>query len=292
MENTILITGANGQLGSEFKALKNNFPEYNFLFVGKDDLNITDKFSVKNYLKKHEVNYVINCAAYTAVDAAEEDHLRTYEINVTGPKYLAEICNKRNIILFHVSTDYAFDGKKTTDYTEEDLTVPLSVYGKTKLEGEKIIQKHCPSSYIIRTSWLYSAFNKNFVKSMLNLAKTKNELGIVADQYGSPTYAENLANTIMTMLIETNEEEEKFGIYHYSNEGVTTWCEFAKRIMEEANTGCIVKPITTDEYPLPASRPKNSSMSKDKIKNFFNIKIPNWEDSLKLCMNQILINHE
>jgi dTDP-4-dehydrorhamnose reductase len=189
----------------------------------------------------------------------------------------------------HVSTDYVFDGKSSEAYTEESKTAPLSVYGRTKLSGEIAIKANCKAHYIIRTSWLYSTFNANFVKSMLKLAETRSELGIVADQYGSPTYAKDLANAIMNMIKKTDNGtvKNKFGVYHYSNEHTTTWCAFAKEIMQLTNTNCIIKPITTEEYPVAAQRPKDSTMSKEKIKKTFKIAIPKWEDSLKACINNL-----
>jgi dTDP-4-dehydrorhamnose reductase len=190
----------------------------------------------------------------------------------------------------HVSTDYVFDGKSSEAYTEESKTAPLSVYGRTKLSGEIAIKENCKEHYIIRTSWLYSSFNANFVKSMLKLAETRDELGIVSDQHGSPTYAKDLAKAIMTIIIKTDNEsvKDKFGTYHYSNEGKTTWYGFAKKIMELAQTGCNVKPITTEEYPVPAPRPKDSTMSKEKIRTTFKLTIPDWNESLKTCLNELL----
>ena len=292
MGKNILITGANGQLGSEFKSIKENYTDFNFIFVSKNDLNIADENAVNAFLKENSISYLVNCAAYTAVDAAEENEELAHIINSKGAEILAKACKQSNIVLLHVSTDYVFNGESSEAYNETDKTLPLSVYGKSKLFGEIAIKENCESHYIIRTSWLYSSFNANFVKSMLKLAETRDELGIVADQFGSPTYAKDLANAIMIMIRKTDNGsvKNKFGIYHYSNEQVTTWCAFAKEIMEIAETGCIINPITTKEYPLPAPRPKDSSMSKDKIKNTFKLDIPKWEDSLKACMNLLLVN--
>jgi dTDP-4-dehydrorhamnose reductase len=292
MSKNILITGANGQLGSEFKSIKENYPDFNFIFVSKEILNITNESEVTTFLKTNTINYLVNCAAYTAVDAAEENKESAQFVNATGAEILAKACNSTNTVLLHVSTDYVFDGKSSEAYTEDDKTLPLSVYGKSKLHGEIAIKANYASHYIIRTSWLYSTFNANFVKSMLKLAETRNELGIVADQYGSPTYAKDLANALMVMIKKTDNKsvKNKFGVYHYSNEHVTTWCAFAKEIMKLANTGCVINPITTEDYPLPAPRPKDSSMSKEKIKSTFKLTIPKWEDSLKVCINQLLVN--
>ena len=292
MSKNILITGANGQLGSEFKSIKENYADFNFIFVSKEALNITNESEVTTFLKANTINYLVNCAAYTAVDAAEENEKSALLVNATGAEILAKACNSTNTVLLHVSTDYVFDGKSSEAYTEDHKTLPLSVYGKSKLHGEIAIKANCAAHYIVRTSWLYSTFNANFVKSMLKLAETRNELGIVADQYGSPTYAKDLANALMVMIKKTdnNSVKNKFGVYHYSNEHVTTWCAFAKEIMKLANTGCVINPITTEEYPLPAPRPKDSSMSKEKIKSTFKLTIPKWEDSLKICINQLLVN--
>ena len=292
MRKNILITGSNGQLGSEFKSIKENFTAFNFIFVTKEEFNITNETGVNTFLKQYNIDYLVNCAAYTAVDTAEENEASAQMINAKGAEVLAKACNNKGTVLLHVSTDYVFDGKSSEAYTEEDKTLPLSVYGKTKLHGEIAIRANCEAYYIIRTSWLYSTFNANFVKSMLKLAETRNELGIVADQYGSPTYAKDLANAIMIMIKKTDNEsvKNKFGTYHYSNDHVTTWCAFAKEIMELANTGCVVNPITTEEYPLPAPRPKDSRMSKEKIKNTFKLVIPKWEDSLKVCINRLLVD--
>lgn len=292
MSKNILITGANGQLGSEFKSIKENYAEFNFIFVSKEALNITNESEVTTFLKANTINYLVNCAAYTAVDAAEENEKSALLVNATGAEILAKACNSTNTVLLHVSTDYVFDGKSSEAYTEEHKTLPLSVYGKSKLQGEIDIKANCAAHYIVRTSWLYSTFNANFVKSMLKLAETRNELGIVADQYGSPTYAKDLANALMVMIKKTDNKsvKNKYGVYHYSNEHFTTWCAFAKEIMKLANTGCIINPITTEEYPLPAPRPKDSSMSKEKIKSTFKLTIPKWEDSLKICINQLLVN--
>jgi len=294
MNNNILIVGAEGQLSNEINAITKSFSRFKFQFATIDDLDITDESAVTNYLNQNKTNYIINCAAYTAVDDAEENEDLAFLVNARGPEILAKVSNELNILLIHISTDYVFDGKKTGDYVENDITIPLSVYGKSKLKGELEVLKNCNTAYVIRTSWLYSSFNANFVKSMLKLAETRKELDIVADQYGSPTYAKDLANVILTIIDKYHRKKviDGFGIYHYSNEGVTTWYGFAKRIMDEAKTGCIINPISTIEYPLPAARPQNSSMSKEKIKKHFGLKIPTWKESLKSCMNQILFNNE
>ena len=281
----VLITGSNGQLGSEIKELATKYKKVDLIFKDLPELDICNFEALQAFIIDHKINVVVNCAAYTAVDAAEENEKSALLVNATGAEILAKACNSTNTVLLHVSTDYVFDGKSSEAYTEEHKTLPLSVYGKSKLQGEIDIKANCAAHYIVRTSWLYSTFNANFVKSMLKLAETRNELGIVADQYGSPTYAKDLANALMVMIKKTDNKsvKNKYGVYHYSNEHFTTWCAFAKEIMKLANTGCIINPITTEEYPLPAPRPKDSSMSKEKIKSTFKLTIPKWEDSLKIC---------
>ena len=225
MSKNILITGANGQLGSEFKSIKENYADFNFIFVSKEALNITNESEVTTFLNANTINYIVNCAAYTAVDSAEENEASAQFVNAAGAEILAKACTSTNTVLLHVSTDYVFDGESSKAYTEEDKTAPLSVYGRSKLAGEIAIKENCEAHYIVRTSWLYSSFNANFVKSMLKLAETRNELGIVADQYGSPTYAKDLANALMVMIKKTEDKSviNKFGVYHYSNEQQTTW---------------------------------------------------------------------
>lgn len=294
MSTKILVTGGNGQLGNEFRSIQNSYPDYNFIFLSKSELDITDPTQVSEYLNLVNIPFIINCAAYTAVDDAEQNLNMARSINAEGPKILAEACSQKNITLFHISTDYVFDGKSKVPYNEDDITSPLSIYGKTKLEGEQNVHAHWSKSYIIRTSWLYSSYNQNFVKSMLRLGEERSELGIVSDQFGSPTYAHDLAKAIMHIVTQTtnNQNNAPYGIYHYSNEGCTSWYEFAKEIMHIAGINCQVNPITTEQYPTPAPRPSNSVMSKEKIKEHFHLEIPHWKKSLKLCMNEIFAKHE
>lgn len=280
--NNILVTGSNGQLGSEIKELSEAY-NYNFIFTDRDKLDISNKNAVKEFIKNNHINIILNCAAYTAVDKAEDDVVNADAINHLAVKYLAEVSKENKIKLVHVSTDYVFDGTNHKPYTEDDITNPNGVYGKTKLDGEKAMQEISPqNSIIIRTSWVYSSFGNNFVKTMLRLGKEKNELGVIFDQVGTPTYAKDLAKTILDILPNIKNKEVK--IYNYSNEGVLSWYDFAKEIMRMAKLGCSINPIETKEYPTPAKRPHYSLLNKSKIKEKFNIIIPYWKDSLDECL--------
>ena len=281
----ILVTGANGQLGSEIKNLSSEY-NYNFFFTDRDSLDITDEKDIKKFIETNDINTIINCAAYTAVDKAEEDAVNADRINHLAVKYLAEISKDKNIKLVHVSTDYVFDGTNHKPYSENDSTHPNGVYGRTKLDGEKSMQEISPdNSIIIRTSWVYSSFGNNFVKTMLRLGKERNSLGVIFDQAGTPTYARDLAKTILEIL--PNIENEKVEVYNYSNEGVLSWYDFAKEIMRMAKIDCQINPIETKEYPTPASRPYYSLLNKSKIKKEYNIIIPYWKDSLDECLRKM-----
>ena len=281
----VLVTGSNGQLGSEIKELSKDYT-YNFFFADRDTLDIADKTDIESFCTKNDINIIINCAAYTAVDKAEEDESNANKINHLAVKYLAEISKEKNIKLIHISTDYVFDGENHRPYVETDSTNPNGVYGKTKLDGEKAIQAINPSnSIIIRTSWVYSSFGANFVKTMLRLGKEKESLGVIFDQVGTPTYAKDLARTILEIL--PSIENEKVEIYNYSNEGVLSWYDFAKEIMKMAKLECQVNPIETKAYPTPATRPHYSLLNKSKIKKEYNIAIPYWKDSLEYCLRTI-----
>jgi len=280
--NNILVTGSNGQLGSEIRDLSNKY-DYNFFFTCRDDLDIANEEDVKNYIETNNIKIIINCAAYTAVDKAEEDKLNADKINNLAVKNLAQIAKEKNIKLVHVSTDYVFDGTNHKPYTEDDVTNPNGVYGKTKLDGENAMQDINPkNSIIIRTSWVYSSFGNNFVKTMLRLGKERDELGVIFDQVGTPTYARDLAECILDIL--PNIKNEKVSIYNYSNEGVLSWYDFAKEIMKMAKLDCKVNPIETKAYPTPATRPHYSLLNKSKIKEDFDIIIPYWKDSLDKCL--------
>ncbi|WP_345992893.1 dTDP-4-dehydrorhamnose reductase [Sulfurimonas sp. HSL-1716] len=280
--HNILITGADGQLGSEIKALHDDYP-YSCFFTDKDSLNITDYKAVQRFCEKNNIQTIINCAAYTAVDKAESDAENADKINHLAVANLALTAKEKNIRLIHISTDYVFDGRHHKPYNEEDTPNPESVYGKTKYEGEKAMIKAAPkNSIIIRTSWIYSSFGTNFVKTMLRLGREKERLGVIYDQVGTPTYAKDLIRTILTILPDI--KNEKVEIYNYSNEGVLSWYDFAKEIMRMAKLKCEIDPIEAKEYPLPASRPHCSLLSKAKIKKEFGITIPFWKDSLDACL--------
>lgn len=281
----ILVTGSNGQLGSEFKELSSNY-QYNFFFTNKEQLNIASKNAIEDFINKNQIDTIINCAAYTAVDKAQNDKENADLINHKAVAYLAELAKVKNISLIHISTDYVFNGKNFKPYIENDCVEPHSVYGKSKLDGELAMQKSNPkNSIIIRTSWVYSYYGANFVKTMLRLGREKESLGVIFDQVGTPTYAKDLAKTILNILPKINNENVE--IYHYSNEGVLSWYDFAKEIMRMAKLGCIINPIETSEYPTPATRPHYSLLNKKKIKSTFNIQIPFWKDSLDDCLQRL-----
>ena len=278
----ILVTGSNGQLGSEIKELSSNY-FYNFFFTDRNSIDITSKDSIRSFCQTNNINVIINCAAYTAVDKAELDELNADLVNRKAVKKLALVSSELNIKLIHISTDYVFDGKNFKPYCEEFQTNPQGVYGKTKLDGENEMRDINPkNSIIIRTSWVYSSFGNNFVKTMLRLGKEKKELGVIFDQVGTPTYARDLALTILDIIPQINND--KVEIYNYSNEGVLSWYDFAKEIMKMAKLNCKINPIETFEYPTPAKRPHYSLLNKSKIKSTFNIEIPYWKDSLDECL--------
>ncbi|MCT7487103.1 dTDP-4-dehydrorhamnose reductase [Aliarcobacter cryaerophilus] len=283
--HNILVTGSNGQVGSELKELSSNY-SYNFFFTDKETLDITNEEALKNFIQSNNINTIINCAAYTAVDKAESDEHNAGLINRKAVKKLAKLSQQNNIKLIHISTDYVFDGKAYKPYCEEFQTNPQSVYGKTKLDGENELIKINPhNSIIIRTSWVYSSFGNNFVKTMLRLGKEKESLGVIFDQVGTPTYAKDLAKTILDILPQINND--KVAIYNYSNEGVLSWYDFAKEIMKMAKLPCKINPIETFQYPTPAKRPHYSLLNKSKIKSTFNIEIPYWKDGLDDCLKRL-----
>lgn len=282
----ILVTGSNGQLGNEIKAISQNYPDYNFIFTDINELDITEYQDINNFFSKNKIDFVINCAAYTAVDKAEEDTDNARYINVNAVKYLSQISRKNNCFLIHISTDYVFDGKNYKPYSENDPICPNSAYGKTKAEGEAEVKTHTDKAIIIRTSWLYSSFGHNFVKTIIKYGKERGKLNVVFDQVGSPTYAADLAESIL-YIIPYLKAKNNIDIYHYSNEGVCSWYDFAKEIIELTNISCDINPIETKDYPLPAPRPHFSVLDKSKIKKEFQIKIPHWKDSLKKCINKI-----
>jgi len=283
--NNILVTGSSGQLGSELKELSGKY-SYNYFFTDRDILDITNENDVKNFIVNNEIDMIINCAAYTAVDKAENDAVNADAINHIALKHLAMIVKENKIKLIHISTDYVFDGKNYKPYSEEDITNPNTVYGKTKLDAEKALQIINPSNaIIIRTSWVYSSYGANFVKTMLRLGQEKEQLGVIYDQVGSPTYAKDLAQTILKIIPQLNNETIE--IYNYSNEGVLSWYDFAKEIMRMTKCDCNIYPIETKEYPTPAKRPHYSLLNKSKIKKAFDIEIPFWKDSLDECLRKM-----
>jgi dTDP-4-dehydrorhamnose reductase len=282
---TILVTGANGQLGSELKVISTYEP-YQFIFTDVAELNLTKGEEVNSFFNTHKIDYCINCAAYTAVDKAEKDIAAARAINVEAVQNLAEACTINHTTLFHISTDFVFRGNAYAPISEDMKPDPISVYGFTKLEGENIALTTNPKTIVIRTAWLYSSFGGNFVKTMIRLGKERGQVGVIADQIGSPTYASDLAKVIIDIIksAEHIDLEDNYGVYHYSNEGVASWYDFAKAIFEMKTMDVEVKPLKTEEYPTPAKRPHYSLMDKTKIKNTFRIRIPYWRDSLKTCL--------
>jgi len=277
----VLVTGANGQLGSELRFLA---PEEGFVFTDREALDICDKDAVADFVRRENIGAIVNCAAYTAVDKAEGEPELAEKINHEAVRNLAEIAKENALRLIHISTDYVFDGKGYKPYKEEDPTAPNSVYGETKLRGEKTIHEVAPeNAVIIRTSWVYSSFGNNFVKTMLRLGKEREELGVIYDQIGTPTYARDLAQTVLYML-ENPKTSDKTEVYHYSNEGAISWYDFAKEIMKMAKLSCKINPLETWQYPTPAARPHYSLLNKAKIKNDYGIEIPYWKDSLFECL--------
>jgi len=289
----VLVTGANGQLGSEIRrAVKGHEANLSFIFTDVAELDITDLDTLKNFVKENQIKYIVNCAAYTAVDKAEDDVELCYKINRDAVRNLGVAAADNGANVIHVSTDYVFDGTNTRPYVETDPVSPRSVYGKSKQEGEAALIEVCPASAIIRTAWLYSIFGNNFVKTMIKLGKERESLSVVADQTGTPTNAADLAKAIVR-IIDYSEANSRFesGIYHYSNEGVTTWYDFTVEIHKDAGiTTCKVSPITTDQYPTRAVRPQYSVLDKTKIKNTFGIDIPQWQDSLQVCIEELTRN--
>lgn len=283
---TILVTGANGQLGQELQILAPGFADYKFLFTTKDELDIIHPVETAAYFSNHSIDFCINCAAYTAVDKAESEKESAFFINAYAVACIADICHKNKTQLIHISTDYVFDGTASQPYKESDKTNPVSVYGKSKMHGEELALRNEPSAIIIRTSWLYSSFKNNFVKTMLRLMKEKESINVVNDQFGSPTYAADLAAAILH-IIASGTSKENHGIYHYTNAGFITWYEFALAIKKLKGSTCVVNPITTAEYPTAAKRPGYSVLDTTKIKEIFGLVIPEWEEGLKRCLEKL-----
>lgn len=280
---TILVTGANGQLGSEIKTIASEFPQYQFLFVTREELAIEDIDAVKKYFAGHHIDHCINSAAYTAVDKAEIEKSKAFLINAEAVGSLAAICRQHDVRLIHISTDYVFDGTAKQPYKETDKTCPVNTYGESKLKGEELALQNNPSTIIIRTAWVYSSFGNNFVKTMLRLMKEKESINVVNDQFGCPTYASDLAKAIM-QIISSGKTKENPGIYHYCSTGITNWYEFALAIKDLSNSSCSVNPISTAQYPTAAKRPAYSVLDTTKIRQAFNISITHWKDSLQHCI--------
>ena len=280
----VLVTGASGQLGQSLQFIAAEYPQIDFRFFSSQDLDITQKTKIEAIFKNIKPRFCLNAAAYTAVDKAESEPEKAYEINVTGAGNLAEVCKEFGAKLIHLSTDFIFDGTQKTPYNEDDPTNPKSVYGQTKLDGEKAIQALFDDYFIIRTSWVYSQFGSNFMKSMLRLSKERETLSIVNDQVGTPTNAVDLALVLVQIILHNvqNPKRKTYGIYNFSNEGQCSWFDFAKKIFEINNIKINLKPIPSSDYPTPAERPKYSVLDKNKIKRVFGVEVKKWEDSLKI----------
>ena len=280
----ILITGCRGQLGNELQLQEAEHPSHQFFNTDIEELNICDQAAVDAYVAENQIDGIINCAAYTAVDKAESDKEKCTTLNTVAPAYLANAVEQRGGWIIQISTDYVFNGKGYLPYKEEDTPSPDSVYGSTKLASELGVSKFCKNAMVVRTAWLYSTFGHNFVKTMIRLGMERKEIGVVADQVGTPTYARDLASALLTIV----EKGIKPGVYHYTNEGVASWYDFTKAIHRIYGIqGCNVKPLHTDEYPTPAKRPHYSILDKTKIKKAFGIEIPHWEESLKDCIEML-----
>ena len=280
----ILITGANGQLGKEFQKISSFFSQFDFIFLSREDLPIHNFEEVRKVFEDNHPQYLINCAAYTAVDRAEQEKELAFLVNGEAVGVLAAVCKEHNTKFIHISTDYVFDGAASAPYKEDSPTNPQGVYGSSKLEGEKQAMQINPDCLIIRTSWVYSEFGKNFVKTMLKLIHEKDKINVVNDQIGTPTYAKDLANAILQII---STETWHPGIYHYSNDGVISWYDFAKLLKEFSGSSCQIHPISTSEYPTPAKRPPYSVLDKNKIQQVYNIRLRNWQDSLGECLLQL-----
>ena len=294
-KKTILVTGANGQLGSEMRVASSTYSAYNFLLVTKEDLPIEDVEAVQKYFDSHAIHYCINCAAYTAVDKAETEPEKAMLINATAVGNLAKVCKERNAQFIHISTDYVFDGTATAPYNEDDPVSPVNWYGASKLKGEALALQNNPHSIIIRTAWVYSSFGNNFVKTMLRLMSERESIQVVSDQQGCPTYAADLAAAIMQIINQLNEPSTMLNgalpssnIYNYCNKGSTNWYQFALAIKELSGSKCTVNPIPASQYPTPAKRPPYSVMDTAKIQQTFNLSIPEWKDSLANCLKVLL----
>jgi dTDP-4-dehydrorhamnose reductase len=289
----ILITGAQGQLGNEFRYLAFTHPQFSFLFTDVEQLDITKRQATSKFFAKHKPQYIVNCAAYTAVDKAEQDTVLARKINVDGARNLAKAAAELDATLIHISTDYVYHNTQNTPFKEGDRESPKGVYAKTKLRGDRAALKFNPKTFVVRTSWVYGTFGHNFVKTMLRLGKERKSLGVVFDQIGTPTYARDLARAILTIVQKIENQDiiqevlYKGGVFHYSNEGVTSWYDFTKAIFQIREIDCAVLPIESSAYPTPTQRPPFSVLNKQKIKDTFQISIPHWRDSLESCLEEL-----
>lgn len=294
MIKRILVTGKAGQLGQSIQKLAQQYPQFDFQFVGRDELDLSQPEQVKKTLSNYQFDALINCAAYTAVDKAEAEQELADAINHRSVGKLAQVAKDNNAMLIHISTDYVFNGQNYKPYQECDAVEPVNVYGNSKLKGEQAIHAASPSALIVRTSWVYSEFGHNFVKTMLKLGQERDQLNIIVDQVGSPTYATDLAAAILDSICHAEPEVESahpVQTYHFSNEGVCSWYDFAKAIFELKEIDCAVNPIGTQDYPTPAKRPHYSVMDKTNIKQAFRISIPYWKDSLAVCLKTLEKQH-
>ncbi len=282
----ILVTGSKGQLGNEIRVLAGDYPDFDFIYTDIEELDITDPLMVESFFIANKPQVIINCAAYTAVDKAESDEATAFLINATAVENLAKSAATIGALIVQISTDYVFDGKSYLPYSETDETNPQSAYGRTKLAGENAVFKYAGKGLILRTSWLYSAFGNNFVKTMTKYGIEREELNVVYDQVGTPTYARDLAKAILD-IVPAAMQHSGTELYHYSNEGVASWYDFAKIVIDLSGISCDIKPIRTKDYPLPAPRPSFSVLSKSRIKEIYKIRIPYWSDSVKDCIQRL-----
>lgn len=285
---TILVTGANGQVGSELRDSAIKFPQYKFLFTDRISFPITDRIAIENFFEKTQIDFCINCAAYTAVDKAESERDVAFLVNGTAVGYLASVCKAHQAKFIHISTDYVYDGTRKEPLKEEEKVAPLNVYGWSKLQGEELALNQNPDGLIIRTSWVYSRYGHNFVKTMMRLLVEKRELNIVADQIGSPTYAADLAEVIMQFVTEHSKGNSLHGIFNYSNYGITSWFQFAQFIKEKISSVCTLHPVNTEQYPTPAVRPKYSVLDTSKIRSALAVEIPFWKESVAKCVDVLM----
>lgn len=287
MADIILVTGANGQLGNEIRVLAEQYSDFEFVFTDVEDLDITNETAVSEAFKQYNPKACINSAAYTAVDRAESQQGLCYAVNADAPAILAKACKEHGATYVHVSTDFVFDGEKNAGYVEDDAINPSSVYGKSKAEGEKRVLAEYPESIIVRTAWVYSSFGNNFVKTMLRLADSRDELSVVADQVGSPTYAADLADALLTLMMKSLKGEGTKGIFHFSNEGTASWYDFAHAVFELGNKTLTLHPIKTVQYPTPAARPKFSLLDKTRFKTESGKTVRHWREALRACMEKL-----